>query len=401
MSLLHWLFVDLNSYFASVEQQLQPKLRGKPVGVVPLMADTTCCIAASYEAKKFGVKTGTMVAEAKRLCPDIRLVEARHEKYVKYHEAIVVAVESCLPVTAVMSIDEMACRLTGRDQKIENALALGRQVKDRILEVGDQLRSSVGLATNRMLAKVASNMQKPDGLTAVMLEDLPRVLLPLKISDFPGIGPRMGERLKERNVRTTADLLALDEMQMRTIWGGIGGERYYRWLRGEDLEITTAHNQSVGHSHVLPPELRNTKGAHAVALRLLQKAAVRLRKMDCWATRLNLSLSYMGRGIHWSKDAKMLECQDTLTLQEGLTRLWEKRAEGKILKVAVTLSGLVPDQHRSFSFFDQPKRVSLSRAMDAVNAKYGRNAVYLGSVAEVLTSAPTRIAFSSIPDVTI
>src|ERR1700688_2081652 len=86
---LNWLFVDLNSYFASVEQQDRPELRGKPVGVVPMLADTTCCIAASYEAKARGVKTGTVVADAKRMCPNIVLVEARHEIYVDYHHRLV------------------------------------------------------------------------------------------------------------------------------------------------------------------------------------------------------------------------------------------------------------------------------------------------------------------------
>src|SRR5438105_174470 len=104
---LNWLFVDLNSYFASVEQQDRVELRGRPVGVVPMLADTTCCIAASYEAKAHGVKTGTIVADAKHMCPNIVLVEARHEIYVEYHHRIVEAVETCLPVTAVMSIDEM------------------------------------------------------------------------------------------------------------------------------------------------------------------------------------------------------------------------------------------------------------------------------------------------------
>ena len=82
---LRWLFLDLNSYFASVEQELRPELRDRPVAVVPLLADTTCCIAASYEAKAFGVRTGTQVGEAKRLCPGIELIEARHELYVDYH----------------------------------------------------------------------------------------------------------------------------------------------------------------------------------------------------------------------------------------------------------------------------------------------------------------------------
>jgi len=119
---LRWLFLDLNSYFASVEQELVPSLQGRPIAVVPVVADTTCCIAASYEAKAFGVKTGTQVGEAKRMCRGIELVEARHELYVEYHNRIVEAVETVVPVASVMSIDEMACRLVGREQPLLAAL---------------------------------------------------------------------------------------------------------------------------------------------------------------------------------------------------------------------------------------------------------------------------------------
>src|ERR1700744_3556707 len=141
---LQWLFVDLNSYFASVEQELRPELRDRPVAVVPVLADTTCCIAASYEAKRFGVRTGTMVSEARQMCPGILLVEARHELYVEYHHKVVEAVESCVPVTSVMSIDEMACRLIGQEQPMLAALELGRQVKSAIRsKAGSTLRCSV------------------------------------------------------------------------------------------------------------------------------------------------------------------------------------------------------------------------------------------------------------------
>ena len=98
---LRWLLLDLNSYFASVEQELRPELRGRPIAVVPVMADTTCAIAASYEAKAFGVRTGTRVGDAKQMCPGIVLVEARHEVYVDYHNRIVEAVESVVPVASV------------------------------------------------------------------------------------------------------------------------------------------------------------------------------------------------------------------------------------------------------------------------------------------------------------
>ncbi len=158
---LHSLYVDLNSYFASVEQQLRPELRGRPVGVLPVMADTTCCI----DARRFGIRTGTPVWQARKLCKRIVFVQARPATYVDIHHRIVAAVESCTPVGDVLSIDEMAYELMGSDCEEANAIKLGRQIKQAIYDqVGEVLHSSVGIAPNRFLAKTASNMQKPDGL---------------------------------------------------------------------------------------------------------------------------------------------------------------------------------------------------------------------------------------------
>ena len=119
---VNWLFLDMNSYFASVEQQVQPHLRGKPVAVVTVDADSTVCIAASYEAKAFGVSTGTALGEARKKCPELNVVVARHEIYVDYHNRIKAAVEeNCLHVSKIISIDEMECRLGGRDRNLANA----------------------------------------------------------------------------------------------------------------------------------------------------------------------------------------------------------------------------------------------------------------------------------------
>ena len=128
---LTWLFLDMNAFFASVEQQERPDLRGRPVAVVPVLADTTCCIAASYEAKAFGVKTGTNVAEARRLCPHLHLIEARHGPYRAYHEAIKAVVEDCLPEPRVLSVDEMACRLWANEREVRDAVAMGERIKRR------------------------------------------------------------------------------------------------------------------------------------------------------------------------------------------------------------------------------------------------------------------------------
>src|ERR1700722_3293174 len=126
---LRALFVDFNSYFSSVEQQELPHLRGRPVAVTPVMTDSTCCIAASYEAKHFGVKTGTNVGEARRRCPGLIVVEARPEIYVKYHHELIAAIDACVPVTEVLSIDEMSYALRGKWREPETALRLAHDIK--------------------------------------------------------------------------------------------------------------------------------------------------------------------------------------------------------------------------------------------------------------------------------
>jgi DNA polymerase-4 len=415
------LFVDLNSYFASVEQQVRPELRGKPIGIVPMMADTTCCIAASYEAKAFGVKTGTIVGDAKKMCPGLVLVEARHDIYVEFHHRIVEAVESCLPVTAVLSIDEMACRLMGRERPLLAAMELGRQVKARILErVGPMMRSSVGLATNRYLAKVASDMEKPDGLVALPLDLLPEALRQLTLRDLPGIGAKTEKHLNERGINSMEQILSLDCEQAGELWGSVWGERLWRWLKGEDFDMSeTDHLKSMSHQHVLAPEMRTPEKAWAVAHKLLHKAAMRLRASGLWASSIGLAIGFAvprsqnmpvsrfgvpTRG--WKAEQRLSECQDNQTLIAALVRLWESRPSGAEYEhpyfIGVHLNGLVPDRLHTLNLFDgledEQSRARLQAAMDAINNKYGMSTLAPATMLTAFKAAPTRIAFHSIPE---
>lgn len=435
---LNWLFVDLNSYFASVEQQVRPELRGRPVGVVPMMADTTVCIAASYEAKAFGVRTGTVVADAKRMCPEIVLVEGRHELYTEFHHRVIEAVESCVPVTAVLSIDEMACRLMGRERPLLAALELGRRVKARIRErVGEALRSSVGLATNRYLAKIASDMEKPDGLVALTLDLLPEALRQLQLRDLPGIGAQTEKRLNQRGIHTMDDLLALGSERSGEAWGSVWGERLWHWLRGEDFEMSEAdHLKSISHQHVLAPEMRTEEKAWAVALKLLHKAAMRLRAANLWAGSIGLAVGFApsraanGAGSAnqpgedrpspvtpvsrfgvptrgWHDGLRLSECQDNPTLIAALRRLWDLRPRGGEAQhpyfVGVVLGDLVPARLHTLNLFegleDEQSRARLLEIMDALNHKYGLSTLAPATVLTAFKAAPTRIAFHSVPDV--
>lgn len=410
--MLRSLFIDFNSYFASVEQQLDPALRGRPVGVVPVMADSSCCIAASYEAKAFGVKTGTRVSDARRLCPGIVLILADHAKYVQVHQQAVVVVDRLAPVRQVVSIDEMECELTGRWRERERAVRLAQQIKATLLaEVGECMRTSVGIAPNTLLAKLASDMHKPDGLTVIELHDLPERLYALPLSAINGIGPRMLRRLAGCGISTVQQLYAAPRDVLVTAWGGLTGSDMYDKLRGQWYGPRATTARSLGHSHVLPPDLRHPEGALAVLNRLVQKAAMRLRKQGFYASSMSVHVRCAHRytreadGERW---AQVGETQDTAFLLRTLQTLWDSGLHSlrSPVSVGVQLHGLVPVAQHTPDLFETavgrsstPRdRSRLLAAVDALNRRHGKNAVMFASAHAGRDHAPMRIAFNRIPD---
>ncbi len=433
--MLRSFFVDFNSYFASVEQQLDVSLRGRPVGVLPVMAETTCCIAASYEAKAFGVKTGTGVREARALCPGIVFVHAQHEKYVAVHHEAVKAVDRILPVRQVMSIDEMECELPLRFQTREHATRLAALVKHEILStVGDQLHTSIGVAPNTLLAKLASDMQKPNGLVIIEQHEIVQRLLPLKLQDLTGVGKRMLTRLNACGIHSMADLLAAPRDLLHTAWGGVMGSEMYDKLRGQWYAPRPTEARSLGHSHMLPPAMRNPTDALAVLSRLTQKAAMRLRKQGFYATAMSVSVR-SGHGYDHSagghRETRFGQTQDTAFLLHALQLLWHSGLAQlpQPKAVGMVLSGLVPISQHTPGLFDVPAaaptaslgtasttlpmasparkpltpsqrdRAPLLQAMDGVNRRHGKNALYFAAAHGALDHAPMRIAFNRIPDI--
>lgn len=394
-----WLLFDLNSYFASCEQQEAPALRGKPVAVVPVMADTTSCIAASYEAKRTGVKTGTMVREAKRMCPGLVCVKARHDVYVRYHHRILAAVEKCTPISRVLSIDEVLCELTGTQRIPENAAALARKMKQTVArEVGECLRSSIGIATSPFLAKIASDMQKPDGLVTILKTELPQRLFSLHLRDLPGVGPKMEKRLLQQSIRTVEQLSRYSAQEMRKIWGGIWGERMFHWLRGEDLVLPESTPKSLGHQHVLEPAARNAADATRILRELLVKAALRLRKNGYYAQRLSVEVTFLDFQGAFHREAAFEETQATLPLLQRLKELVTPFPRGKPLRVGVTLSGFVPVDRHQLSLLSDGRHDALAQAVDKINEKYGRDTVAYSDVGLGEKNVETKIAFQRIPD---
>ncbi|MGC4072542.1 MAG: hypothetical protein QM760_08500 [Nibricoccus sp.] len=401
---LHTLIVDFNSYFASVEQQDRPELRGRPVAVVPVMTDRTCCIAASLDAKRRGVKTGTSVSEARQMCPGLIVVEARSELYVHYHHRLVAMIERCLPVSEVLSIDEVRCDLPGDFARRDKAEAVAKQIKQTIAhEAGECLTSSIGIASNAFLAKIASDRVKPDGLVIFEEADLPACLHSLALRDLPGVGHNMEQRLVSAGFDTVEKLHAASRADLRHAWGGIEGERMYDGLHGASVYRPATHTSTIGHSHILPPDLRNESGALATLHRLLQKAAMRLRHSGSYAGGLHISIRFLRRD-RWSDALTFLETQDTLELIRVFNQLWARRPSSRAqpLAVGITLFHLASAQNHTGTLFETgDARAGLNAAVDRLNRKLGKNTVVYGGALGALHYAPIRIAFNRIPDVAL
>ena len=337
------LFLDFDSYFASVEQHLQPHLRGQPIGVAPVEAETSCCIAASYEAKAHGVKTGTSIRDARQLCPGITIVPSRPELYVQYHHRLVAAIESSIHVEAVLSIDELWCWLPYNLRSQEQLTEIGDNIKRAIADqVSPYITCTIGVAPNRWLAKMASKMRKPDGFLILESNDLPEALHPLQLSDLTGVGRSMELRLHARGIHSVAELCAASQQTLHSVWGSIEGDRLWMNLHGIEQPEQKTTRRSIGHSHVLPPDRRKPYMALAVVHKLTQKATIRLRKEGYLAGSIQLQLRYL-YDSGWSAEMRFEHSNDSLHFAKVVQTLWQKRPnhQAPLLQVAMTLNHLL------------------------------------------------------------
>jgi DNA polymerase IV len=402
------LYVDFDSFFATAEQHLRPELRGRPVGIIPIDTPNTGLIAASREAKRLGIKRGMWVREARQVCPEIVLVAARHEKYVALHKEILNAIASVAPVAGVRSIDEMVCVIAGNDGG--DAAATGRAVKRTIAQnIGPTVTCSVGLGPNELLAKIAAEMEKPDGLVIIRPEDLPGPLLRLSLTDIPGIARGNAARLERAGITDMAGLWALAPKQARAIWGNVEGERLWALLHGYAIERPATERAMFGHGRVLPHSWRNPERIEICARVLAIKAARRMRREGFAAGAL--ALWFTDRDTAgWFGEERFAPVFDDRSILTRLRNLFAgARRTGAPLNgrsLHVVLHDLVPAGEVTRDLFEfapefQTRRrwEHLSLLIDGLNARYGRAVVNLGQWIEPPGGyAGAKIAFNRIPD---
>jgi len=377
------LYLDFDGFFASVEQQARPALRGKPVGIVPFDGTVhTVVIACSKEAKARGVKNVMRLADAKKICPELVLQCQSPDLYRRAHNALLAEINSVIPVEAVKSIDELCCKLDPRD--IADPEGLSANIKKAISKgVGPYVTCSIGFGANRHLAKIACKMDKPDGTTIWHPHMMPGPLLGLPFDDIPGIGRRMERRLFNAGIYNMKDLMATEPKQMRKLWRSVTGERLWYALHGYAVKAQKSERGMFGHGRVLPPELRNFKD--------VVKAARRMRREGYYASSLYMWVSLRNRSIKergWTANHKLYMANDDQACLKALDVLWAKARDRipshfKIVRVGVTLGDLTTAKTRQLDMLinDDPQRQrweSVTTAMDSLNSRYGKSLVTMG-----------------------
>lgn len=411
---VRYMFIDFNAYFASVEQYDDPSIAGKPVIVTPLASEHSGAIAASYEAKALGISRGTSVVEARKLCPAIAIRPARHDRYVQLHLQLMDAIREHLPITRVHSIDECVCRLSREEWEIDRAKDKALAVKRGIrAKFGTSIRCSIGLAPSPVLAKLASDLHKPDGLTALPISALPDSLANLPLRAIPGIGAGIEQRLLHAGIYDFSRLWSIEPRHARKIWGSVAGERFVYGLHGHDLPIIPEpqDKKMIGHSRVLSGIDRQPERARIVARSLLLKAASRLRLHGLYACGLQFGLRLYS-GARLSQDIPLRATQNSWRFLAALDAGWRMlgdrigKSHGSAVKmVTVYLHSLRPSPPDPDLFISKQddlrdmREANMWHRIDRVNQRYGMAKVILASQSDVdLDYLGVKIAFSRIPE---
>jgi DNA polymerase-4 len=389
------MLLDMNSYFASVEQQANPRLRGRPVGVVASMHRGSCLIAASKEAKKLGIKTGTVIWQAQKICPSIALVESDPDKYRQVNKGFNSILSEYSEVMERYSIDETFVDL---GDWVGDQQALGLEIKRRIKqELGECLSCSIGFGANKFLAKLASDLDNNDGLMVLRRLDLPVVYKNLRMSDLWGVGRGWERRLARLGLVNPAQVLGYPVANLIAAFGKPG---YYIWeringLERDKIEVSEDAAKSYGHSWVLGFRTTDKNRLAAVIVRLAEKAARRMRAdgMQAYGVYLN-AFTELREPYHKSLTLPhpLLTGVDLFHAVRGVWDTW--RFASNVTYLACGFFR-VRQRHTQMSLFG-PKvgeDNGLVQTLDDINDKYGEFTIRSGMIVHRESDSPDAIAF--------
>jgi len=370
------MHLDMNAFFASIEQKANPRLRGKPVIVGGSPHSRTVVATASYEAREYGVETGMPLNEARRLCPQAILVEGNSAKYIDTSLEIIKILNRFTDQVEVFSIDEAFLDVTGSQVLFGKPKEIARKIKE-YLRKNIGLSCSIGIAPNKLLAKLASEMEKPDGLVEIEEEEVRKILASLPVEKFCGIGEKTASHLSQLGIRTAKELgNAPIDLLVRHF--GIIGHILSQMGRGIDGNSVVSYTEeeevkSMGHSYTLPLDTSDMETIRTVLLRLSEQVGRRLRKAGYKGRKVTLVLRYSDF-FTFSRDLSIPDyidygldiCYVALRILERIGRLAKP-----VRLVGVKVSNLISDSGQMYLLESYKKREALIGAIDRINDKFG------------------------------
>jgi DNA polymerase-4 len=388
----------MNSYFASVEQQANPFLRGRSVGVCAYLSPGGVIIASSQEAKARGIKTGCTVRDAKVLDPSVILVENEPAKYRSVTEKVFGILRQYSDAVEPYSIDEAFVDLTGWAEDFERAHAMALEIKNRITnEVGEWLGCSIGLSWTKFLAKFAGDLAPKRGVLIIDSEAVLREILHARpLTDAWGINTRLEAHLKAIGINDLGELKDFNQAKIKHILGLPG---YYLWANVNGLEINRVHcgsqaAKSIGHSYCPPQKTTDKKYLSAILYKLCEKTGRRLRNSEQEAQRIHIGWSYAGQGGLFKsfKTSDKMFTTEEIFKQAGCF-LEKETVLASVRMLAVSVSLLTPVSSQMSLFENKLAKKNLSRALDKINNKYGEYTVVKGAMFGTDDVAKDRIGF--------
>jgi DNA polymerase-4 len=376
------LHLDLDAFFVSVERILDPRLRDRPVIVGGDPRGRGVVASASYEARRYGVRSAMPLARAQTLCPGAVFVRSRHGRYLEFSREVHGILKTYAPVVEAASIDEFYLEMTGCERLHGNLFAAAGRIK-RQIHKRLELPSSIGLGTNKLIAKIATNLCKPDGLLWVFPGEEASLLAPLPVGHLPGIGRRTRDRLQELGVRTIGDLSRFPPALLSAVFGAWGRQMSER-ARGLCLSPVAESwaPKSISRETTFETDTVDPRILEATLCRLVERAGHALRRQEMTAATVGLKLRYADFQT-LSRSRTIPASDDDVTLFRAARALLEKaftrRVRIRLLGVKLSSLAARDPQGALFDRQEHLRRARLLRSADRVREKFGADALHLAT----------------------
>lgn len=395
------IHIDLNSCFATIEQQANPQLRGKPIAVAAYKTPNGCILAPSFEAKKLGIKTGMRVKEGRIICPQLIILEPDPWKYRNVHLRLKKILCDYVEKPIPKSIDEFVFNIEGYPSLKQGAVWVGEDIKKRLKkEIGEWITVSVGIGTNRFLAKTASELKKPDGLEIIDKNNYEKIFSGLNLSDLCGIKTNNIIRLNKAGIYNVMDFCKTDPKTLQNAFHSVIGYYWYLRLRGWEIDDVEFGRKSYGNSLALQKILRTPEEISPILMGLIDKMSLRMRRAGYISHGVHISLLYKN-GVYWHKS---LGTRNNLFYPGDIYKtayniLIRSPYKYPVHTIAVSCFNLEKEKCTQLNLIENiNKKHSLTQALDKVKEKWGGLAITPGIMLAEDNLIKDRISFGGIKE---